>query len=232
MKLETYNHQAKMHSLKKKSKKINLFIFLVFALICSIILIQVYSQNGINFTGMSIFQESTNSTTEIKANLSVPKLTLKEENLEIKVTLEKGSSVILDGKTFSLSETERELIFKNFKGTITFDSNKIYGLKGRASEVTLSGVTMTKNKKIDVFLESETLYKKLEIGEEILIKSLDYISIGEILINEDLIKTNSERTIITNYFGKIKLENKTFFLDGTISSVEVYGENRKIKISN
>jgi hypothetical protein len=232
MKLETYNHQASLHQMKTKSRRINLFIFLTFILISSIILFQVSSQNGINFTGFSIFQENSNSTTEIKANLSVPKITFKEEFPEIKTTLEKGSSVILDGKTFSLAETERELVFKDFKGTVTFEGNKIYILKGKASEVTLSGVTMTKDKKIDVLLQSETSYRKIEMNKEVLIKSLDYISIGEILINQDLIKTNSERTVINDYFGKIHVENSTLFIEGKVSSIEIYGEGRKIKISS
>ncbi|MBN2880436.1 hypothetical protein JXM83_00115 [Candidatus Woesearchaeota archaeon] len=230
MHLETYNNKKESH--KKKRSKINLIIFIAFLFAIGTIITNVYP-NGINFTGMSILPEKTpNITSTINASLSIPGLTFKNTFEEIRITVAKESSINIGGKTFSLKETEREIILKDFEGTIIFDEEKIYTLKGKASEIILSGIPITPEKnKIDVSLNQNTIYKKILITEELYIKSLEYIASGEIKINEDTIKLNSEKLILNNYQGNIKAENKKLYLTGKINSIEVLGETRKIKIS-
>lgn len=233
MQLETYNNQKISNRKRNITKNINLIIFLAFLFIAGTILTQTMSPTQRSFTGFSIFPTDSNITSNapIKASLSIPILTLKNELPEIKITIDKESSIILDGKTFSLKGTEREIIFKDFKGTISFDENKIYTLEGKASEVVLSGIPMTTDKTIHILLEAETPYKKIELTKDIYIKSLNYITTGEILIDQDLLKANFEEIFLNNYIGTIKAENKILSLDGKIESIELIGELRKIKIS-
>lgn len=232
MQLETYNHKKDIHHHRRKVARKNFLIFTVFIFVISTILFSVYSTDGISFTGMSILPSNSNITSPIQASLSIPELTLKNEFHELKIIVNKDSSIIIGGKTFSIKESEREIILKDFQGTISFDDEKIYILKGKVSEIILSGIPITTDKnKIDIELNSGTHYKQINIVNNFSIKSLDYYATGELKINEDVIKANKEQVFLNNYIGNLIAENKTLFLNGKIGSVEIHGDNRNIKIS-
>ncbi len=229
MHLEKHSYQKKA---QKRGARMKFFVFLIFIFIIGAIIFTIYPQK-FGFTGMSIFPEKTNNNSfSLNTSISIPELTLKNSFPELRIILATDSSINIGGKTFSLKETERELILKNFDGTIMFDENKLYILKGKTSEIILSGIPITQEKnKINIDLNQQVEYKKIFLSEKINIKSLEYIAFGEIKVNEDILKLNSELISFNNFYGTLKSENQKLSLDGYIDSIEINGETRKIKIS-
>ena len=133
MELETYNRKG-VHLTHKHNWTKNFLMFLAFIIVVLAILIGT-TPLGQNFTGFSVSKNTTSMNyTQISATLSIPKLTLKNEFEEIKIILEKNSTLMIGGQKFHFSDPEKEIILKKFQGTITFDENQIYLLKGKVSE--------------------------------------------------------------------------------------------------
>lgn len=234
MALETYNPHKKERKQKNKHKRNKLFLFGIFIFVVITILINPGEVKNINLTGKVIMPSiSSNSSIPINSTILFESLSLENTFSKIIINIDGNSIIKIDNKKFDLNEENDEIILKNFKGKIYADKNNLKQLNGKAEEIILNKMPISKeNGKISISLEKEIRYNKIETSKEIEIKNFEEITEGKVEINDNVIILKSDKISIQNYIGPIILENQKIHFHGNLSRLEIEGKNKNMIFSN
>lgn len=231
MGFENYNYNGNNHySPKRKSSKLTIFVVVLFLSVVGVIYFTTFS-DGFSFTGRVVGSQNSTSDIVISSALSVPELNLKGSYNELVLSLSPDSFIYLDNKKVG-SNFSNELILRDFNGIVNIQGGKGVQIEGKISEIVLNGIPITSNtnSKMKLSLSPNSHYNSIEIKEGFYFKELIYIASGEIYYGEDFIKLNSEKVDLTNYIGSLKIEDDLIFFDGTVESLSVTGDSRKITL--
>lgn len=217
-----------MH-LKSPKKDFKMVTIAAFLLILGFLV--VTSFYGFTFTGNAIknLGVSKNSTIEIKADLTIPELELDGKFGEIKIKGGSKSNLYVGNQKFYLGNSQNNFItLKEFKGEILLDAGKILFFKGKATEVLVNGIPITSNigDVLKVNLGEDFRYSLLEIRNGVSIKELNYITSGTIRVNNDknILRVQNEEIEMSYFDGDIIIENDKFRIEGTVSKLEIKGD--------
>ena len=217
-----------MH-LKAPKKDFKMVTITIFLLIMGFLILTAFY--GFNFTGNAIKNWGSgggNSSIELKADLTIPNLELKGNLGEIKIKGGSNSNLFVGDQKFYLGNSDSNLIIlKKYNGKIFLDSNRILYFKGKATEVSVNGITITPEmgKTLSVKLDEDFKYSLLEIKGGVSIKELDYITSGTIRVNDDknIFRVENEEIIMKNFQGDMSIERGKFKIDGMVKQLEIKG---------
>ncbi|MBU2612107.1 MAG: hypothetical protein KKB62_00100 [Nanoarchaeota archaeon] len=226
MKKEQSQYQKEYYGGTRSKKKY--FIFLAVLLILGLVAIIIFL-GDFNFTGNIVDSLGPNNTFEVKASLSVPEINLDGYYEEIIFSFGQ-SSLYVDNKRVPLEGLDNKIVLRSFNGFFSFKEGDILKLDGKASEITINSVPISSDEgtKIKVLMTPGANYKSIEIKERAYLKSLDYISSGQISLGENLLKINSERVVFKNYLGSLSVIEGNLVLNGIVESIRVEGDSRKV----
>jgi hypothetical protein len=226
MKKEQSQYQKEYYGGTRSKRKY--LVFLAVLLILGLITIIIFL-GGLNFTGNIVDSLGSNNTFEVKASLSVPEINLDGDYEEIIFSFGQ-SSLYVDNKRVPLEGLDNKIVLRNFNGFFSFKEGDILKLDGKASEITINSVPISSDEgtKIKVLMTPGANYKSIEIKERAYLKSLDYISSGQISLGENLLKINSERVVFKNYLGSLSVIEGNLVLNGIVESIRVEGDSRKV----
>jgi hypothetical protein len=233
--------QEMPHGMRKVKHKGLLIVFAIFLVLVAITLFFAFSgksfsgnnQEGEQKSRLNFF--STKETEgekllKVKADLTIPNLKLSSRISKIEITTGVTDGILYSGnEKFDLSKAgESKIELTNFNGKISFDSESITLLEGKAAEVSINGISTTpqSGKTIKVSVDDNFSYKLLKI-EDINLKTLAYITSGSINIDGDRIKIelNDEEIDLSNYQGNLEVKDRTFKLNGEAKKVNTIGAN-------
>lgn len=217
-----------MH-LKAPKKDFKIVTISVFILILGFLILTSFY--GFKFTGSTIkeFGSSKNSTIGIKADLTIPELSLDGKFREIKIKGGSKSNLNVGDQKFYLGDSQNNFItLKNFDGKILLDAGKILLFKGKSTEVSVNGIPITSNLEdnLKVNLDEDFRYSLLEIREGVEIEELVYTTSGTIRVNNDknILRIENEEIEMRYFDGDIVIENNKFRIEGMVSKLEVKGD--------
>lgn len=224
------------HNYKKKRKlSKKTLIFLGFIFVIGIIVFTILYSNGYIIGNVSSSINQNNSII-IFSELTPTNLNFKGEYSEIKILSNSKTTIYLGEKSFLLEGSkENRIILKEFSGNIKIEEDGIL-LNGKVSEANLNNLPIKdkNNKKIKVYSDSKIPYNLIEFKESLFLKEINYISSGVLFIgdkNQDKITLDEELLMISNYFGKLKIDEDTLFLEGFVEDIKIGGDNKQISIS-
>ena len=164
-------------------------------------------------------------------------LNLKGEYSEIEILSESQTTIYLGDKSFQLDGSrENKIVLKQFSGKIEFDENEIL-LDGKVFEINVNNIPIKErnNKAIRISSDSKLPYNFIEFKEDLFLKEIDYVSSGILFMgeeNQDTIILNEDSLFISNYFGKLKVNESVLFLEGSAENIKILGDMKEISISN
>jgi len=233
MEFEKYKGEALDKHNRKKRLNRKIFAFFLFSLVIAIIFFSTFN-GGIDLTGKVIGNISSNNSMEIKTSLNIPEVELDNSYEKIAFSLNGNSFIYLDNKKISLDEAENKIILSGFRGKIELNENVIKSLEGKISEIKLNNlpINLQEGGKIKFSLSPASGYTSFEIDEGVYLKNLVFITSGNISLNEDFLKLNSEKINLENYFGGIKIIEKQLVFEGFVEKLTIEGNSRKIILSS
>jgi len=232
-----YGHSHKEKKiLNRKTLIFSGFIFVIGAIIFT----TLYSNGSI--TGNVIFpinpsSINPNNSIIMSSELTVPDLNMKGDYSEIKILSKAKTTIYLGDKSFQLGGLkENKIILKEFSGKIELDENGIL-LNGKAFEINLNDLPIKErsDKEIRISSDSKIPYNLIEFKEDLFLKEIDYVSSGILFIgekNQDKMILNKDSLLISNYFGKLKINRNILFLEGYAENIKILGDMKEISISN
>ena len=210
-----------------------LIVFSIFIAILAFLIVTSF-YDGSSLTGNFINGERPNSTTKFYAELTSPNLDLEGNFEKLEIRGGSDSFFYVGDQKFRLSSTRNYIIIENYTGEMSFNSQDIKSLNGKALKVTVNGIVMEPNEKdsLKVSFEKELRYTFLNIESEVLVKKIFYSSSGIIKINDgkNIFNLEDENIGIENFIGSLKVENNKFKMNGSIEGMEIQGKN-KISVS-
>jgi hypothetical protein len=237
--METYHPSKKPdHHWLKKHKR--LIIFMVFLAILSFLIFTSFSDisfTGSMITGNVIIEGLTPGGTvgegiEFKSEFStIPDLIFKGEFEKIELSGNSNSFLKVGNQKLSLEKVSNNLIiFDNFNGEISLNYGQITKLNGRASGVTLNGVSifpLEEESAIKVSFGDEFNYGSLEIGRGVSIGEINYVTSGTIRLNggKEIFSVNNEEIIINDFYGSLLINNGKFKIEGDVGELGISGES-------
>ena len=237
----TIEYYGKSSNKKKQGKKrLMMFIIGMFSLILFLLIYTSFYGN-ISLTGSAIKEWVTNSNESggnirLDAKLTVPYLSIDGEFEKIEIRGGSDSYLSVGDQKFYLGDIkENYLIFDNYDGKISFDSENILELKGKASGITVNGVFITPQSKstAKININQSFNYKSLKIDDEFSINELSYMTSGIIKLNneKEIFNIDEEEITVNNFYGNLLIKNKELYLDGYIDSLDIIGDSN-IHIEN
>ena len=213
MEIEYYGKPPK----NKKPGKKHLMIFAVvaFALILFFLLYTSF-YGDISLTGGIIGKDvnlNEGGNIKLDAKLTIPSLSLDGKFEKIEISGSSDSYLSVGDQRFYLGNIkENFLIFNNYDGKISFNSENILELQGKVSGVNVNGVFITPESKntFKINLNKSFDYESLEISNGVSISELSYRTLGTIKLNNgnEIFNVNCEEVIINNFYGGLLIENK------------------------
>ena len=231
MVVEYYGKPSK----KKKHGKKRLMIFVI-GMFSLILFLLVYTSfyGDISLTGSTIKEWVANSNEssgniQLDAKLTVPYLSIDGEFEKVEIIGGSNSYLRVGDQKFYLGNIkENYLIFDNYDGEISFDSEDILEFKGKASGITVNGVFITPKSKntAKTDLNKSFNYESLKMDNEVSINELSYMASGIIKLNDGkkIFNIYKEEITINNFHGNLLIKNKELYLDGYIDSLDIIGD--------
>ena len=217
------------HGMQKR-----LIVFSIFIAILAFLVVTSFYDSAGSLTGNFISSINPNSTTKFYAELTSPSLGIKGNFEKIELKGGSDSFFYVGDQKFKLNEKNNYISLKNYTGEITFDSESISKLSGKATEVSVNGMVVQPNERDSLKVSFDSAFKHtfLDIEKEILVNKIAYVSSGIVKINggKNIFNLNDETIKIENFIGSLKMENGKFKMNGTIESMEIQGQN-KISVS-
>lgn len=234
MGLERY-HRENLNYRHKRRVHRRFFFFFLFLIVLGVIFFTTFSDGGSivgNVIGTNV--QSAENLMKISSSLSIPDVSLKGNYEEISISLPEGQFAYMDNKRIPLEEPENKIILKDFKGNIDLSEDLIRAFSGKVSELRINGVPIHLEGEgtLKFSISSNSSYNSFILSEGINLKEVFFISSGEVYLEEDTLKLNSEKITLENYLGGLKIENKKINFDGFVGRVIVEGSSRKIILSN
>ena len=232
-----------LKSLKKFEKNMQkhekVIIFLIFLGILIFLILTSFSDN-IPFAKKIITGEfiknnfndenATEKTIKFESGLTVPELSLKGEFEKIELSGSSNSFLYFGNQKFELGKINNNFfVFKNFKGMISFDEEKITGFDGKVSEVTINGILVEPIKETAKVGFGELFnYKSLEITREVSIEKLTYMTSGLVKLNNggEIFNLNNDEITIENFRGNLIIDKGKFNAKGEIKKLSIIGESK------
>lgn len=215
---------------KSKRRHLHLFIFLIFVVILLFLIVTSFF-DFFSFTGGIIknTNSSNNDGINIEAVLTIPNLEIKGEFNKVEIRGGSDSYFYVESEKFYLGNSQNNyIILNNYDGDILFDSDKISGLNGRVSDVSINGVPVSPEKKstLKVKLDENFNYNSLEISDGAFISKLIYNATGIIKINngKNIFNLDNEEIEIRGFLGSLRVERKKFEINGKIDRLEIRGQ--------
>ena len=246
MGLDKHNLKYYGHPYKTK-KEINkkMLIFSAFLLVMSIIVFTtLYSNGPITgnvITGKAISEtdisDDSNKLIIIESELTIPSISFKGDYSEIKILSSSETTIYLGDQSLVLDDSkENQIILKEFSGKVQLGEDGIL-LDGKVLDVNLNGLPIKKrdDKKIEISSDSEIPYNSIEFKEDLFLKEINYLSSGVLFIGEynpDKIILKEDSLIISNYLGKLKINEGVLFLKGLSENIEISGDGKTMIISS
>jgi hypothetical protein len=190
-----------------------------------------------SLTGKSVDSFDLNNSLVISSKLTIPELELKGDYSQISILADSGSFVYIGDQKMMLNErTVNEIILKDFSGKIKFNEYEISLIDGKAAKIILNDIPMSnkRGRATNVHTDSGLDYRLIEFGNDTYIKEIDHVLSGEISLGnkaDDKIGLDEKELIISSFFGKVRIEDKRMFLDGSVEKIEIKDEKSKIIIS-
>ncbi len=227
---ETYERKGVLHKNKTKIIILGIFLIILFALVYT-------SFSGeIPFTG-SIINERVdfNNSIYISADLTIPNLSLDGKYEKIILSGGSNSFIYVGSEKFSLTNSDKNyIVLTDYDGTILFDDKIISKLKGKASKISINGISLMPKSKdtIKIYFDEDFNYKFLEITSGVSIKKLNYITSGEIRLEnqESILTLDNDSLVIRKFDGSLEARNKHFVIKGYLEGLNIQGE-QEISIS-
>jgi hypothetical protein len=209
-------------------------VFLAFVIFLALVLLITYfaffssSNKNSKITGFAV-SEKQNNPIKIEAELTIPNLKIRDKINKIEITNTGVNSILYVGKEkFDLTKVVGSaIIIYDFKGKISFDNKKILNLDGKASQALINGVPATSQEgdTIEIGVDENFLFNSLKI-EDVSLKSLSYLSSGEIKMNDQKFKLqlHNEPITLKNFQGDLEVKDLVFQLKGNAESLETQGD--------
>lgn len=217
-----------------KRKRFSLiFIFLFFLAVISLLVFSAFFNNGegiksltglVSFSGNS-FENISQEGIYLQTSLSVPEIKHNQEFERIEITKAKESSFNIGDSVYSGVE---EIALINFEGDFHFSKENILKVDGKSEKVVVEGnpVSSQSRRRIKTSLDGQSEYSSIDIYG-IMLKKLDYVSDGSIIIGSEGTEINlkKERIILENFGGDLKVQNDNLMLEGYLNKITKKGEN-------
>ena len=231
MGIEVYGKRSK----KKKHGKKHLII-LIIGMFSLILFLLIYTSfyGELSLTGSTIKEWVANlnesGNIQLDAKLTVPYLSIDGEFEKIEIRGGSDSYLRVGDQKFYLGNIkENYLIFYDYDGKISFDSENILEFRGKSSGVIVNGVFITPQSKdtSKVNLNSSFDYESLKVDNKVSINKLSYRTSGVIKLNteKEIFNINKEEITINNFHGDLLIESKELYLDGYIDSLDIIGDS-------
>ena len=236
--METYPLKKPEHHWLKKHKR--LIIFLVFLSVLSFLVLTSFSD--ISFTGRVIAGkviiegltpgEAREEGIEFKSEFStIPDLIFKGKFEEIELIGNSNSFLKVGNQKISLGKVNSNLIiFDDFNGEFSLNYGQITKLSGRASGVTLNGVStfpLEEESTMKISFGEEFNYDSLEIERGVSIGEINYVTSGTIRLNggKEIFSVNKEEITVKNFYGSLSISSGKFKIEGHVGELDISGES-------
>tara|TARA_Y100000310_G_scaffold176534_1_gene176674 strand:- start:105 stop:842 length:738 start_codon:yes stop_codon:yes gene_type:complete len=215
------------------------WIFLIFLAIVFLLLFFAFS--GSFITGDVIKSRMSNESKGFDIYSEIGKINfpveLKQKIGEITIEVEDVNNKIYLGKNnlLDLSELEKAKIsIKNFDGSIFFDGEKIYKLKGDVSKLIINDLpASSEDGKIEIIIYEELSYRSIEL-KKVYLKKYESIESGKVRINGEKINIDldEESFLIEGFYGNLKngivgnfgIQRKGLILEGSVKNLKIGGD--------
>ena len=233
MEFEFYGKpHKKKHRLRKHWLAITIGIFIS---ILSLLIYTSFYGGNLSLTGNAIIggitksNESSAGDIEFNAKLTVPSLDIDGKFENVELTGSSNSYLQVGNQRFYLGKVKQNfLIFEDYDGKISLDSKNILEFKGKASIVTINGVSVTSDSKATskINFNSSFRYDTIKIDDEVLIDELSYKTTGTLMLNnvDKIFNINNEEITINNFQGNLLIENNEFILEGYVDGLDIVGD--------
>ena len=201
------DHNVPMNRNKRRfyTKVFVVSAFLI--VLSSLILTSFY--DVFSLTGSIINEIDLNNTAgeiKIDAVLTIPDAEVKGKFEKVDVKGGSDSNFYVENEKFYLGISQSNYItLKNYDGTIFFDSSKISELKGKASNVSMNGVSVSPESKstLKIRLDEDFIYSSLAINNGVYLEELNYNATGTVKINDgkNVFNLNNDGITIKNFQG-------------------------------
>ncbi len=220
---------------EEKKSKFNHKIFLAFFFLLLIGAI-AYSAffEDVRISG-NVFKEG-NQTQEgfiFNASLSSHSFEFKDSFEKLIISGDSDNLIYIEDIGMSLNDSQ-EIILEDYEGKISFDGSSISVLDGKVNKVYFGNQEMSPKKggELDIEINKELDFEKLQLINEVYIRNLDYVSSGKINLNQgkNIFGLDEERLKIKDFYGNLNVENKTLHFSGFVDYLKIDG-NSNIEIS-
>jgi len=225
---------------KNKSSK-KKWIFIAFILIVGLLLFFAFFENPI--TGSVVDFKKINASENVKINakigdIQVPIETKQQINeIYIEVVgvgnkINVGKEGVLDLSDLGIAKIKLE----DFDGSISFDADKIFKLKGEVSKVTVNDFpTTSTDGSIDISLDRELSYRYIELNEFYLEKYETLKETGTVKFegSKVTIQLEDDPLLIEDFIGILKSGAKSVSGSGIRGEgLTLEGSVRNVKMGN
>ncbi len=229
MMYEEYHNKNNPHKRNHFGRKF--LIFILFLAVLGVIFFTTIYEGG--FTGNSIKEFNENNSVKISSETNIPSTTLTGEHSKITFDISSNKEMKLEGKKISLDKTSNLLVLEGFSGEVNFDENSINLLSGKVSKIYINGVPISNEKdvKMKISLDSDILYNSISFKNNFPVSEINFICSGKVNVGTDSINLNQDTCILKNALGEFLVKDKKLFFSGSVTSLDIKGENKKVSIS-
>ncbi len=213
---------------QKQNSRTKITILMIFLGIILIIVFTAFSgqdfYKSFSFTGHTVkginIQENG---VRIEGELTIPQINLEQAFKKIEIKGKSNSFFYADNQRFDLTKLrENNVILEDYAGEISFDSKNIKNLQGKVNKVIINDISISpeSGNTIKVHFNENFNYDSVII-EKAFLEELVYNTTGIINLNngKNILNLNNEEIKITNFQGRIMLENKKFKLEGYLQGL-------------
>ncbi len=167
----------------------------------------------------------SNDSLDFEADLSIPSLELKDSFEEVRLSGISGANFKIEDVGAGLLNFENEIVLENFEGEISFGSDRIEILEGKAEKVFINGNPFyIEDDKIEVEISKSVSYDSLTLSD-VYLKKLDYVASGSMDVEDNIFNLDNERVLIKDFYGKLGVSGTAIF-EGSVTSLEVKGDSQ------
>ncbi len=219
---------------KKSNFKNKLFLGFFFLVLVGAIAYSAFFED-VKISG-NVFKEKNETQENLVFNASLSSHSFElRDNFEKLVFFGDSKGIIYIGDVgMSLNDSDK-VILENYDGKISFDGSSISILEGKAKKIYFGNQEMSSRNggELDVEINNEFDFKKLQLVNGVFIRKLDYVTSGKINLNngKNVFELEEEKMKIRDFFGDLGVENNTLYFSGSIDYLKIDG-NSNIEISN
>ena len=208
-----------------------LIIFLIFlGILVLLVVTSFYSDFSLtgSLTKKIVDEVKPNSTIKFSADLTIPNLKINGNFQNVELKGNSDSFMYVDSGKFQLNSKNNYIILENYTGDISFNSEEILILNGKASKVFVNGIPIEPKTKSTLKTEIENFdYGSLIVENEVVIDKIKYISSGNIVLNggKNVFNIENEEISFEDFMGDLRIENEKFSLNGYVKNLDIKGES-------